>query len=261
MKVAMMQPTFLPWPGFFGLIGTCDRFVFGDDFQFSAGSFHQRNPVFRNLGEIAWMTVPMQKKKSKGLPLNEAQIAEFPPWRKQMWKRISNVYRSAPFYAEVAPVVEPWLLAPAASLAEQNMNFIRLACEMMGLKREFRLSSQRNTGLPRSHRVVDLLRWCEATVYLCARGSFHYMEHDGVFPVDGVEVRFQYFLPPAYPQSAARGKFVPYLSVLDMLFNVGPAAARELIEENSTKWLSWDEMVVSCGPVPEVEQEPCEENV
>ena len=50
MKVAMMQPTFLPWQGFFALISACDRFVFGDDYQYSAGSFHQRNRLFRNRG-------------------------------------------------------------------------------------------------------------------------------------------------------------------------------------------------------------------
>ena len=137
------------------------------------------------------------------------------------------------------------------------MNFIRLASDLMGLNREFRLSSQRNTGLPRSERVVDLLRWCEASVYLCARGSFNYMHSDGVFPAAGIEVLFQNFQPPAYPQTAAREKFVPYLSVLDMLFNIGPAAARELIESHSTKWLTWDEMVAASA-MHEVDAGPSE---
>ena len=61
MKVAMMQPTFLPWQGFFALISACDRFVLGDDYHYSAGSFHQRNRLFRNVDEVAWFTVPMQK--------------------------------------------------------------------------------------------------------------------------------------------------------------------------------------------------------
>jgi len=117
---------------------------------------------------------------------------------------------------------------------------------MMGLNREFRLSSQCNSGLPRSERVVDLLRWCDATVYLCARGSFNYMYDDGVFPVNGIDVLFQNFLPPTYPQCAARGKFIPYLSFLDMLFNIGPAAARELVETSSNNWLTWDDMVAAC---------------
>ncbi len=251
----MMQPTFLPWPGFFGLISQCDRFVFGDDYQFSAGSFHQRNPMFRNVGETSWMTVPMQKKRSKGLPLNQAQILEDPPWRRQMWKRISNAYRTTPFFAEIGPPVECWLLTQPASLAEQNMGFIRLACDLMGIKREFRLSSQRPGDLSRSERVVDLLRWCEGRVYLCARGSFAYMQSDGVFPVDGIEVLFQVFQPPVYPQTAARGKFVPYLSTLDLLFNVGPAAALALIEAQATKWLTWDEMVAACEPHPVVQGE------
>ncbi len=259
MKVAMMQPTFLPWQGFFGLICACDRFVFGDDYQYSAGSFHQHNRLFRNLGEVAWMTVPMQKKHSLGLPLNEARIADDSPWRSHMWKQIRNTYRSAPCFAEVGPPVEEWLLTPANSLAEQNIGFIRLACDLMGLKREFRLSSQHPAATARSHRVVDLLHWTEARVYLCARGSFGYMQNDGIFPVDGIEVLFQDFQPPPYPQAAGRGSFIPYLSVLDAFFNVGPRATCELIEAHSNRWRTWDEMAAA-APHPAAELEPCQES-
>jgi len=256
----MMQPTFLPWQGFFGLICACDRFVFGDDYQFSAGSFHQRNRLFCNRGEVAWMTVPMQNKCSTGLPLNEAQIANDPPWRERMWKQIRNTYRSTPYFGNVGPQVERWLQAPANSLAEQNIGFIRLACDLMGLKRDFRFSSQRPAAVARSQRVVDLLQWCEARCYLCARGSFTYMKGDGVFPVNGMEVLFQDFQPPAYPQAASRGKFVPYLSVLDALFNIGPEATCQLIRTHSTNWRTWDEMAATSDSHPVAELEPCEEN-
>ncbi len=256
----MMQPTFLPWQGFFGLICACDRFVFGDDYHYSAGSFHQRNRLFRNRGEVTWMTVPMQKKCSTGLPLNAARIADDPPWRQHMWKQIHNTYRSTPFFGPVAPRLEHWLLTPAGSLAEQNIGFVRLACDLMALKRDFRLSSQRPAALARSRRVVDLLQWCEARVYLCAGGSFGYMKSDGVFPVNGIDVLFQDFQPPAYPQAAARGKFVPYLSILDALFNIGPEATRELIDAHSTKWRTWDEMLAANSAHLIADLEPYQEN-
>jgi hypothetical protein len=259
MKVAMMQPTFLPWQGYFGLIFACDCFVFGDDYQYSAGSFHQRNRLFRNRGEVAWITVPMQKKHSMGLPLNEARIAGDLPWREQMWKQIRNTYRSTPFFGPVGKHVEPWLLAPADSLAEQNMGFIRLACALMGVKREFRRSSQQPSA-SRSQRVMDLLRWCDASVYLCARGSYGYMSSDGLFPVTGIMVLFQDYQPPAYPQATNRGSFVPYLSILDALFNIGPDATRELIETHSRKWRTWDEMSDE-DRHSATDLEPCGENV
>ena len=97
-------------------------------------------------------------------------------------------------------------------------------------------------------------------VYLCARGSFAYMQSDGVFPVDSVEVLFQSFQPPVYPQAAARGKFVPYLSTLDLLLNVGPITALELIETQATKWLTWNDMVAACEPHPVADLEPCSED-
>jgi hypothetical protein len=247
MRVAMMQPTFLPWLGYFELIYRSQRFVIADDYQFSSGSYHQRNRLFRNAAEVTWVTVPVRKKHALGLPLSRTEIAEDPPWRGRLWRQIKQNYGAAPFFAEIAPPVEAWLLQPAESLAQQNIGFIRVACDLLGLQREFRFTSARPSELPRSARVVELLRWCEADQYYCAHGSFDYMRSDGAFPVDGVEVLFQDFQVKPYRQVGARGTFVPYLSVLDALFNVGPTATLELIVRGTSKWLSWPEM---CAAAP-----------
>ena len=234
--------------------------MLGDDYRYSAGSFHQRNRLFRNVGEVAWMTVPMQKKFSTGLPLNEAQIAEEPPWRQPMWKQIRNTYRSTPFFGRVAAEVEAWLLTPAPSLADQNIGFIRLACELMGLQREFRRSSQRPAELTRSQRVVDLLQWCEARFYLCARGSFGYMKNDGVFPVKGIEVLFQDFQPPAYPQAVARGSLCRISRSSTPCSTSGRRRLASSIDTHAKTWQTWDEMAASGGPCGVAELEPCQES-
>ncbi|MGA2618518.1 MAG: WbqC family protein [Thermoguttaceae bacterium] len=256
----MMQPTCMPWQGYFALIYACDCFVFGDDYQFSAGSYHQRNRLFRNTGEVVWMTIPVQKKHSRGLPLNQARICDDPPWREKTWKQVRHNYATAPFFEQLGPLLRQWILTPEESLAAHNIAFIRLACELMGIRREFRLSSRHPSGLSRSQRVVDLIRWCAADVYLCARGSFGYMQADGVFPAPGIDVRFQDFQPQPYPQVGARGTFVPFLSVLDALCNVGPQATRELLAAGTAAWRTWDEMLAADGSGGFEKDEPCQEN-
>lgn len=102
MIVAMMQPSFLPWLGYFELIFRAERFIFLDDFQFSIQSYHQRNSFFVNRGQVDWYTVPVQKSKPF-LLLNQTPINEATSWRKKQWTRIEQNYSKAPFYSIVAP--------------------------------------------------------------------------------------------------------------------------------------------------------------
>lgn len=243
MKVAMMQPSFLPWLGFFELIYQSERFIFLDDFQFSVQSYHQRNRLFSNRGKVDWYTVPVQKSSSFKLPLNKVRIMETIPWRIKMWKRIQQNYSKAIYYRTIAPMIESWLLSQSPSLAENNLKFIMIICNILDLKREFRLSSQFSTENQRSEKVLELLHWCEADQYYCARGSFDYMLEDGIFPVDDIKILFQDFQPMAYQQVGISGAFIPYLSVLDALMNIGPSQTMELIMNGTKDWLSWDEMV------------------
>jgi hypothetical protein len=113
----------------------------------------------------------------------------------------------------------------------------------MGVRREFRLSSQLPHGGARSHRVLELLRWCECDEYLCARGSFGYMRDDGVFPIEGIEVCFQDFHSMPYPQISGKGTFHADLSVFDALFNIGPEETLKLIAAGTPRWRTWEEML------------------
>ena len=242
MKVAMMQPSFIPWQGFFELIYKSDIFVFLDDFQFSVQSYHQRNRLFVNKEQTDWFTVPILKSVSFHAPLNATRLNESTPWRVKMRKRIMNNYSRTPFYKEISPVLEAWLGTQAGSLAEQNMNLILSVCKHLGFKPEFRKSSDYATVTTRSARVMDILKWCNAKTYYCAKGSFEYMKEDGLFPNRDVEVLFQNFIPKPYDQSKLSRTFVPFLSVVDALMHVGPVDTAELIRSGTEKWISWQEM-------------------
>lgn len=242
MSVGMMQPTFLPWQGFFELIARSDRFIFLDDFQFSVQSYHQRNRLFVNKRQVEWYSVPIVKAMSFKRPLNEARINESVPWRIKTWKRIQQNYSKASFFRDVAPKIEQWLFTQAESLAEQNVLFIRLVCKMIGIRTEFWMSHNLPSDKDRSNRVLELLRWCEADIYYCAQGSFGYMADDSVFPVESIKVLFQRFEPKPHRQVGSPNEFVPYLSVLDALMNVGPEETRALIQGGTSQWMTWEEM-------------------
>lgn len=247
MKVAMMQPTFMPWQGFLELIYKSDCFIFLDDFQFSVQSYHQRNSLFLNKGEIGWYTVPIHKSNSFKAPLNETSINESIPWRKKFWKRIEQNYRKAPFYPEIAPKLREWLLSHFPSLAAQNISFIKDVCDILGISREFRFSSAFPSVAKRSLRVLELLHWCNADQYLSAQGAFSYMLRDGVFPSADITVFFQNFVPKPYTQIGSPEQFIPRLSMLDALMNIGPEHTLKLISAGTEYWFSWDEIFAKYG--------------
>lgn len=253
MKVAMMQPAFLPWQGFFELIYQAERFIILDDFQFSIQSYHQRNRLFVNNGQVDWYSVPVRKSLAFEAPLNKTLINENIPWRMKMWKRIQQNYSKANYYSQIAPYVENWLSEREESLAAQNIAFIRLACDILGLRREFLVSSQFSSSAQRSKRVVELLRLSDADTYYCAKGSFDYMLADALFPLNDIKVLFQDFQPKIYPQIGSPDHFIPYLSVLDALMNVGAEQTAMLIAQGTPNWLTWVEMTTRKGELQQEE--------
>lgn len=243
MNVGMMQPTFLPWLGYFELIYKSDVFIFLDDFQFSVQSYHQRNRLFVNKGQVDWYSVPVKKSSSFQMPLNNTQMNEDIPWRIKSWKRIQQNYGKARYFKTYEAAIEQWLLTPYSNLAEQNIAFIKIICVIIGIQRTFLNSSELASQKQRSERVVELLRWSNAHYYYCANGSFDYMLQDQVFPVSDIEVLFQNFNPQAYHQLGSPDNFVPYLCILDALFNIGPDDTAALIKGGTIEWCTWAKMV------------------
>jgi len=238
----MMQPTFMPWLGYFELICKSDIFIILDDFQFTVQSWQQRNRMFVNKNQVDWYTIPIDKSKSFLAPLDKTIINESVPWRKKMLKRIRYNYSGASFFPEIFQLVERWLLTEKETLAEQNIMFIRDICDYLGINPEFRRSSDFPSTSKRSMRVLELLRACRADHYYCARGSFGYMQEDAVFPVNGIDVLFQNFQHKPYIQVGSPNEFVAGLSVIDALMNTGPKVTYDLIKHGTEGWLTWDEM-------------------
>lgn len=243
MKVAMMQPAFFPWQGFFELIYHVDCFIFLNDFQFSVQSYHQRNRLFTSPNQVDWYTVPVVKSSSFGTNLNCVLINDSAPWRKKMINRLRHNYATTPFFSEIFPVVEKCMSKQVATLADLNVSFIQSVIDLFGWERELRFSSDFQANTKRSGRVLELLRWCNATEYYSARGAFGYMQEDGIFPITGLEVLFQDFTPVKYSQMGSPEEFIPFLSVLDALFNIGQIETARLITGGTRRWHKWSEMV------------------
>ena len=118
-----------------------------------------------------------------------------------------------------------------------------MLCNILGINADFYYSSdfskETNSDSVRTKRITELINWLNADEYLCAFGSFDYMKEDG-YDYNKYPVVFQNYQPKPYPQIHSE-KFVPYLSILDALFNIGSEKTLSLIKNGTEKWLNWEE--------------------
>jgi hypothetical protein len=236
-----MQPTFLPWCGYFALIDAADLFVFLDDFQFQRRSWHHRNRIFGAPGRPAWITVPVAHSRSDTrASINGVEPVLDAGFRRTFHGMLQHGYGRSAHLDELAPSLSRWIESDWTSLADLNIAFIELTLGLLGIQAHILRSSDLGSVGQRSARLADLLDRLGAARYLAAAGSRDYMIEDGVFPLADVVTCFQDYEPVVYPQLGTEG-FVPTLSVLDVLLQVGPDRALSVIRAGSRPFRAWDD--------------------
>lgn len=223
MKIAIMQPTYLPWIGYFNLIKNVDKFIFLDDVQFSKQSWQQRNRILFN-NNYKFLTVPVDKKSSSKL-IKDIKIYHNSPWKQSHLGMLKQTYNKHDFFNDVFGVLEEILLSPVEYLVDLNLNFIKIVSEKLDLNPEFHFSSDIEVFGKRSEYLIKICENFNADKYLSPIGSKEYIEEEGLFKKSGIKVEYQNFKHPVYPQKNST-EFLPYLSIVDLLFNVGFREAR-----------------------------------
>jgi hypothetical protein len=223
---AIMQPTYLPYLGYFHLIAEADVFVFLDDVQFARRSWQSRNRIWGAGGEVM-LTVPVTKADREAL-IADIQISNAEPWAEKHLASIRHAYGKRRFFDEGMVFLEAQLAAPPAPLADFTARLIEAAAAKLGLSAEFARASALQVSGHRSDHLLGLCRAVGATDYLSPTGSADYMIEEGVFAAAGFPVRFQGFVEVAYPQG--QPTFTPYMAFIDAVMNLGWAGTRELID-------------------------------
>lgn len=215
---AIMQPTYLPYLGYFHLIAASDVFVFLDDVQFARRSWQSRNRILTANGELM-LTVPV-KKHDRDTPISDIAIDDSQGWRDKHLAAVSHAYGKRPGFAQGWNFLSEHLAAHRdGKLADFNADLIEAAARRLGLAARFERASALGCGEARSEHLLALCRAVGATRYVSPTGSADYMEEDGVFAAAGFPVRFQGFVQVDYPQG--RNAFTPYMSFVDALMNLG----------------------------------------
>lgn len=216
-----MQPTYLPWMGYFALIDQVDTFVLLDDVKFNKRSWQQRNRIKTDDGPM-WLTVPVLTSGRSEQFIQEVEISTNERWRSKHLKSVQLNYASAAHYSWLEPWLEEVYEREWTKLRALNGHIIKTLSEKLELEADFVFASELGVKGRKAHRLVNICQVLGATEYLSPLGSREYIEADNPFPEAGIDLYYQHFEHPTYQQ--LHGDFVSHMSVIDLMLNEGPSS-------------------------------------
>lgn len=227
MKLAIMQPYFFPYIGYWQLIHAVDRFVVYDDVTYIKGGWINRNRILIN-AKPSYFTVPLYQSSSHKR-ICDTVLQPSPIWRNKMVKMVETTYRKASSFAEVFPVVERLIRHETDNLADLVLNQLQILSVFMGINTEFVVTSRSydNHELSGQARVLDICIREGATIYINLKGGKMLYENSA-FHTKGVDLRFLAMRPIPYKQRATG--FFPYLSIIDALMEIGPIEIKQHLD-------------------------------
>ncbi len=229
MKIAIMQPGYIPWLGFFELMINCDLFVLLDDVQCDVKSWRNRNRIRTTCG-WAWLTVPLLHKGKRGQPINETRINNGVDWRRKHLAAIEINYSRARFFREYIGFFRDLYMKEWWYLAELDASIISFLSGAFGIATPLYRSSA--LGLGRLHgnqKILEICRLLGAGELYDSAGARPFIDLQ-LFRDNGIGVSFQQYEHPVYRQ--VYHPFVPFMSALDLLFNEGDGS-RSIITQGS----------------------------
>jgi len=221
MKIAIHQPNFLPWIGYFHKIVQVDKFIFFDDVQLPRGkSFCSRTKILIN-GKESWLTIPILRKLDIS-SIKEVKVNNNTNWKGKHLKTLELNYQKARFLSDIFPIIEEIYSSHSDYLVDYNIPLIIGFSTYLGLNIEFVESSIILPGSVKKgvDRIIEIIKYVGAEAYLSGTGagSRKYID-DEVFKRKHINLIWQEFEHPVYPQLSRN--FVPNLSIVDLLLNCG----------------------------------------
>lgn len=229
MILSIHQPSYFPWLGLLHKIASSDVYMVMDEVQLTDSAYQHRNQFLTADGKVKFLTIPFYKKNYLQRPFNELEIAN-PGWRTDHHNFLTNSYRRHPYFREIMPAVEHFLSSDYELLGDAVLASMRISLNFFCIdtKLVFQSAMAYERSLKRGDLVLALIKAAGADCYLSGTGAKAYLD-EGEFK-DGLRLIYDRFLHPTYPQRN-QALFVPGLSCLDFLFNVGPEGARDLFAD------------------------------
>jgi hypothetical protein len=223
VKCVILQPSYLPWRGYFHQIQKADVFVFYDDVQYDKNGWRNRNRIKTSNG-VQWLTVPVLHKGviRAQVPIQDVLIDWGRDWSRKHWQTIEQAYRKAPYFDAYAGKLKPFFESRPQRLVELTIPLTICLAEMLGIHdTQFVRASELGVSGARTERLLAILQRLGASHYISGPAARDYLQEDRLAAA-GITLEYMKYDYPEYPQLYP--PFDPNLSVIDLIFMVGPAA-------------------------------------
>lgn len=225
MNCVILQPSYVPWRGYFHQIQKADVFVFYDCVQYDDRGWRNRNKIKTARGD-QWITVPVNARgcQTSRTPISEIPIVWDSDWAQKHQKAFQLNYGRAPYYGAYAPLLEEIFGRHDNSLADFTCATTELIARHLGIKHtQFLRSSNLPAEGTKTDRLISILTHLGASHYISGPSAQEYLEGEK-FQAAGITVEFMSYDYPEYPQ--INGPFVGAVTILDLLLNAGPDSSR-----------------------------------
>ncbi|OGV71001.1 MAG: hypothetical protein A2283_01830 [Lentisphaerae bacterium RIFOXYA12_FULL_48_11] len=223
--IGILQPSYLPWLGCFEQVHKADVFVFYDDVQYEKNSWRNRNQIKTAQG-VQWLTVPVLTANLGSQLIKDVRIDTGSSWQRKHKNALTLSYSKAKFFKTYADEFFGLLEKDWKFLCELDIALTLWLCSKLGVEVEAVRSSELGIAGDRIERLIGIIRHFGGNVFYEGAAGRNYID-PAVFRKEGISVRFQDYRHPSYEQ--LYGEFVPYLTVLDLLFNCGDRSLEILI--------------------------------
>ncbi len=223
MQCVILQPSYIPWRGYFHQIHKADIFVFYDDVQYDKRGWRNRNQVKAPQG-TQWLTIPVLSKgcQVNHTPINQIRIHWDEDWNVKHWNTLKYLYGKAPYFKRYAPLLEDFYGRRPELLSDFTIELTMALAKELGVeKTKFLRSSDLEATGTKTDRLLSILKSLGATHYISGPSAKDYLEEDKLRSA-GVSLEYMVYEYPEYEQLYP--PFDPNVSILDLLFMTGPQA-------------------------------------
>jgi hypothetical protein len=221
-KVAILQSNYIPWKGYFDIIGLADEFIIYDEVQYTKNDWRNRNKIKTATG-IQWITVPVFQRNLQQ-KISETQVANS-KWAIKNWQTLKSNYSKAAHFKTLSPKFEEYYTTTSdAYLSEINLTLVKLICGLIGITTTISNSADFQLVGDPTEKLVSLCKQAGARIYLSGPAARNYLRTE-LFEQEGIAVEWMdYTGYPEYPQLYP--PFAHQVTILDLLFNTGTFSAK-----------------------------------
>jgi hypothetical protein len=216
-RVAILQSNYVPWKGYFDIIGSVDVFIFHDDLQYTKNDWRNRNKIKTPKG-TEWITVPCGTNEHR--LICDVELVDS-AWQRNHWNKIQTYYAKTPYFSFYRPFFEELYFGQKwRNLSTMNQFFIKSICkDLLGITTRFEDSRAYGLKKTKGDRVIELLNKAGATAYLSGPAAKSYLS-EPAFEAEGISLEWiSYTGYPEHPQLYP--PFDHAVSIIDLLFNCG----------------------------------------